>query len=140
MFFAMLSPHLLCDLHIVCIFTKKSMIHNRVKTIRESKKISQDFLASELGLNQSQYSRRENGEIKFDTDEVLKLSSLLEASVAELFGQESAIFNNHNQKGGNFGQYISVSEKLIEQYEKRLLDKDRIIELLSHKIEELTSK
>ncbi len=105
-------------------------IHERVKIIREEKKLSQDFIAHELGLSQSQYSRRENGEIKFDVDEILRLSKALETKVSELYGEETNVFNNSNQKGGTFGQFVTIPDKLIEQYEKRLQDKDEIIALL----------
>lgn len=105
-------------------------IHERVKIIREEKKLSQDFIAHELGLSQSQYSRRENGEIKFDVDEILRLSKALETKVSELYGEETNVFNNSNHKGETFGQFVTIPDKLIEQYEKRLQDKDEIIALL----------
>lgn len=38
-------------------------IATKVKLLREDKKISQEFISQELGLSQSQYSRRENGEV-----------------------------------------------------------------------------
>jgi transcriptional regulator with XRE-family HTH domain len=108
-------------------------IHEKVKTIREDKKFSQSFIAHELGLDQSQYSRREKGEIQFVPDEIIKLSKLLNTSISNLFEEENIVFNNIGQKGGNFGQYISVSEKLIEQYEIRLKEKDEMILLLREK-------
>lgn len=40
-------------------------IHETIKEIREDKKISQEVVAHNLRLSQSQYSRRESGEIKF---------------------------------------------------------------------------
>jgi hypothetical protein len=51
-----------------------------------------------------------------------------------LFGYESIIFTNTNQKGGNFGQYIALPEELINQYESRLKEKDEMIALLKEKI------
>lgn len=93
-------------------------------------KISQEFISHELGLSQSQYSRRENGEVKFVTEEIGKLAKLLEVSVSHIYGEETNSFTVHTQNGGNFGQYIQVSEKLIEQFEARLKEKDEIILLL----------
>ncbi|MDO5655571.1 MAG: helix-turn-helix transcriptional regulator [Flavobacteriaceae bacterium] len=87
-----------------------------------------------MGLSQSQYSRREKGKIRFVMDEVQKLSQLLETTVAELFGEETTVFSNNNQKGGVFGQYVSVPEKLIEQYEVRLKEKDDLINLLKQQL------
>lgn len=105
-------------------------LHEKVKTLREERKLSQDFLAHELGLDQSQYSRREKGEIQFVPDELKKISKLLETTISNLFGEETIVFNNTDQKGGNFGQYVTTSEKLIEQYELRLKEKDELIALL----------
>ena len=109
-------------------------LHEKVKQVREEKKFSQDYIAHELGLDQSQYSRREKGEIQFIPEEISKLSKVLETPISSLFGEETIIFNNIDQKGGNFGQYISISEKLIEQYEARLNEKDELIKFLKSKI------
>lgn len=105
-------------------------IHEKIRDIRESKKLSQAALAHELGLEQSQYSRREKGEIQFVPEEILKLSKILENTISNLFNEETIVFNNTDQKGGNFGQYVSMPEKLIEQYELRLREKDAFIALL----------
>ena len=110
-------------------------LHEKVKFYRELKRFSQENVAFDLGLNQSQYSRRESGAIKFNVDEIDKLSKILDVSANDLFGDETIVFNNVDQKGGNFGQYISTPEKLIEQYEFRLKEKDAIILLLNDKIE-----
>lgn len=109
-------------------------IHERVKFYREAKRMSQDSVAFKLGLDQSQYSRRESGVIKFDSDEITKVCEVLDITPMELFNTESVIFNNTNQQGGNFGQYIALPEDLIKQYDLRLKEKDEMIELLKEKI------
>lgn len=108
-------------------------IHDRVKLIREEKKISQEYIAQFLNLSQSQYSRRENGEVKFIAEEIGKLAKLLETTVSSLFGEETNTFTIHTQNGGAFGQYIQIPEKLIELYEERLKEKDEIIAILKEK-------
>jgi transcriptional regulator with XRE-family HTH domain len=105
-------------------------VHEKIRIIREDKKLSQGFLAHELGLDQSQYSRREKGEIQFVPDEIVKLSKLLETTISNLFGEETNVFSVHTQNGGNFGQYVTTNEKLIEQYELRIKEKDEMIALL----------
>ena len=108
-------------------------IHEKIRDIRESKKISQSAIAHELGLEQSQYSRREKGEIQFVPEEIAILSKVLKTTISNLFGEETIVFNNNEQKGGNFGQYITMPEKLIEQYELRIKEKDELISLLRKK-------
>lgn len=101
-------------------------IHKRIKAIREFKKISQSYLASELNLDQSQYSRREKGEIQFIPEEIVKLSKLLETSISELFGEK--IIESQSIKEIN--ENLSVAEKLIEQYEMRIKEKEEMIVVL----------
>ena len=112
-------------------------IHERVKFYREAKRMSQDSVAFKLGLYQSQYSRRESGMIKFDSDEITKVCEVLDITPMELFNTESVIFNNTNQQGGNFGQYIALPEDLIKQYDLRIKEKDEMITLLKEKIANL---
>jgi transcriptional regulator with XRE-family HTH domain len=109
-------------------------LHEKVKFFRESKRFSQESLAHELGLNQSQYSRRENGGIQFSAEEIARLSQLLEVTANELFGDETIVFNNNDQKGGSFAQFISLPNELIEQYEARIKEKDELIQALKDKI------
>ena len=112
-------------------------LHDKVKFYRELKRLSQENVAFDLGLNQSQYSRRESGTIKFNAEEIEKLSKLLDVSANELFSDETVVFNNSNQTGGNFGQYISTPIDLINQYELRINEKDEVISLLKDKIESI---
>jgi transcriptional regulator with XRE-family HTH domain len=109
-------------------------LHEKVKYFRESKRLSQESIAYQLGLNQSQYSRRENGAIKFNSDEISQLCEVLEVSPLELFNSESIIFNNNNQQGGNFGQYVALPEELQKQYELRIKEKDEMINVLKEEI------
>ena len=105
-------------------------VHEKIKAIREEKKLSQGYLAQELGLDQSQYSRREKGEIPFVPNEILKISKLLKTSISNLFGEETSI----DQKDVRLGQNVSIDEKLIEQYELRIKEKEEMIALLKSKI------
>ena len=113
-------------------------LHEKIKEIREDKKLSQSFLAHELNLDQSQYSRREKGEIDFTPKEITILSKKLETPISKLFGEETNVFNNVDQKGGSFGQYVTTSEKLIEQFELRLTEKDEMIAQLKMIIDKLS--
>ena len=114
-------------------------LHEKVKYYREAKRMSQDSVAFQLGLDQSQYSRRENGSIKFNSDEISQLCQVLDVTPLELFNSESVIFNNTNQQGGNFGQYIALPEELQKQYELRIKEKDEMIAILKDELSILKS-
>lgn len=110
---------------------KTMKLNEKVKIIREEKKLSQSYIAHELGLDQSQYSRREKGEIYFNPDEIIKLSFLLDTSISILFDVQKNLSGKHLQTKNNLS---SISEKLIEQYESKLKEKDEIIEMLREKL------
>lgn len=99
-------------------------LHEKIKSIREEEKLSQNYLAHQLGLDQSQYSRREKGEIPFVPNEIAKIAKLLKTSISNLFDEE--ILNNQKD--------VSIDEKLIEQYELRIKEKDEIITVLKEQI------
>lgn len=109
-------------------------INEKVKIIRERKKLSQEYLANELGLNQSQYSRREKGNIPFLPNEIVKLSLLLETTISNLFGEEITVINNPRENEEKFVQNFSIQNELIKQYQERIKEKDEMIALLKSQI------
>ena len=56
---------------------------------------------------------------------------------SEFFKEKTVIFTSNNQSGGSFGQYVSVPDRLIEQYEMRLKEKDEMIDMLREQIQQL---
>jgi transcriptional regulator with XRE-family HTH domain len=132
----------MCIQHILSIFNKNiyMKLYEKVKLFREDKKLPQEYIAHELGLSQSQYSRRESGSIKFIPEELRKLSKILEIPIAQLFDEESNSFSVQTQNGGNFAQYITLPEKLIDQYEQRIKEKDDIISFLKEKFNQFKNK
>ena len=56
-------------------------------------------------------------------------------SANELFGDETIVFNNVDQKCLNFWKFVSTPQKYIEQYDFRIIEKDAIILLLNDKIQ-----
>lgn len=106
-------------------------LYQKVKAIRENEKLSQSYLAHELGLDQSQYSRREKGEVQFIPDEIVKLAQLLNTSVSTLFCEQEKFQPIEIHTPKNIGL---ITDKLIEQYEFRLREKDEIINNLREKL------
>lgn len=115
-------------------------IHEKIKVIRESKKLSQSYLAHELNLDQSQYSRREKGEIQFVLAEIVKLSKILGITISELFGEKIKGISEEPQNGVKIEGYVSVPKKLIEQYEFRIKEKDDMILVLKQMNERKTNR
>jgi transcriptional regulator with XRE-family HTH domain len=122
------------------------MIQAKIRNARTQKGYSQEYMADGLGISQKQYSRLENGESGITLDYLEKICEKLEIDPQNLFTHEVKQ-ENQNQSGGLANSaYLIVnefSEKLIEQYEKRLKDKDNEIcflrSLLSGKTDGLSS-
>ncbi len=111
----------------------------KVKQLRESKNISQEFLADKLGISQTTVSALESGKSE-------KFDLLLADKLCKFFEVDFSYFLNSNgkqvvkvNKGNCFveTQNFMMSEKLIEQYELRIKEKDNYINKLEEIIKDL---
>lgn len=66
------------------------MLSNNLKTIRESKNMSQEFVAKTLNISRQAISRWENNRSIPDTENLVALSKLYNVSIEELIGERSA--------------------------------------------------
>jgi transcriptional regulator with XRE-family HTH domain len=115
-------------------------IHSKLRAVRTTKGYSQEYMADTLGISQRQYSRLENGQSEITLKYLDKICKELEIEPKELFANEIKQ-ENSNQSGGNANAaYVIInemSEKLIEQYELRLKEKDETIALLKTEIQHI---
>lgn len=72
-------------------------LHERIKLLRNSKKIPQSVVAKELGITVQGYSMKENGLRSINTDELEIISKVLGESVSIFFGEEFNIKFNKNK-------------------------------------------
>ena len=86
-------------------------LHEKIKYLRELKHLSQENIAFEIGINQSQYSRRENGNIKLTYDEICKLSIVLEVSIIDLLIDDSFDMGFSSKDDTNFNAFIEQFKK-----------------------------
>ena len=66
---------------------------------------------------------------------ILPLCDLFGIQPEELLKADHIVINNNNS--GNAYVFSQLSDKLMEQYEKRLLEKDNLIAYLQRELEEL---
>ena len=112
-------------------------VGTKLKIFRESKKLTQQEIADYLDISQKTYSNMESDKTTPSLTHIVKLSKLLEFNILDILKQEGITFNQNNSElKDNSGSYIvnNFSEKLIEQYEARLLEKEKVIQLLEEKI------
>ncbi|MBI2259275.1 MAG: helix-turn-helix transcriptional regulator [Flavobacteriia bacterium] len=109
----------------------KLIIGHKIKSIRELKGFSQDYVSSKLNISQNALSKIERGEIKISFDKACSLSKILETDINTLINFEPGnIFNNCNQSGvlnsyhfsdkNLINDLLETKNKLIAELEKRL--------------------
>ena len=108
-------------------------IGTKIRKLRIQNKLSQPELASKLNISQTALSEIESGKTK-------KVDFLLMDKVCNVFGvnfdyflEDKKVFKIKNNTGVAVGDNAiinTISEKLIEQYEMRIAEKDDIIKEL----------
>lgn len=106
--------------------------HIKIKQLRELKNFTQESIADHLGISIRAYSKIETGETQLTINRLNEISKVLEVDPIELLGFDyRQVFNNCKQEGNIGINYIQVSDKLIEQYEKTILSLENQIALLN---------
>lgn len=86
--------------------------YERLKNAREDRDISQKDMASMLDMNQSNYSRIENGHQEPSLDQLMKIAKIFNLTIDELLGVDSDKYIKSRVKGFN---------KIVEDdYNKKL--------------------
>ena len=116
-------------------------VGNRIKGLRIEKDFSTDFMAEKLGISEQTYRKYESDKNSPELNTLEKIATTLQKKLIDLL-PENILFTNNDQKGGlavaqNLGTINNLSEKLIEQFEKQLVEKDKRIEEKEERITEL---
>ena len=107
-------------------------IGNKLKSLRVNKGYTSELVAEKLGIALITYRRYERNESVPDLNMLEKIANTYEISIADLLVDENIVFSK-GQNGGTSNNALIInqlSEKIIEQYEFRIKEKDAIIEEL----------
>lgn len=120
-------------------------VGNKIKGMRVEKGFTTAIMAEKLGISEPTYRRYEADKSYPDIIMIDRIAKALEKNFMDLLPNECLIQNNNDQKGGlavtqNLGTINNLSEKLIEQYEMRIAEKDSIIKEQREIISEIKSK
>lgn len=104
-------------------------VGNKLKKIRKQKGWSQEIVADKLHISQSAYARIETGESNSWATHLETICTVFEIQPEELLKNDCLIVGNIGTNNGvGYAEIVNqLSEKLIEQYENRLKEKDEII-------------
>jgi len=112
-------------------------IGNKLKGMRIEKGLSTIEIAEKLGVSESTYRRYESDKSFPDIFTLDKIAKIYGKNLSDLLPDGITIINNNTGENyNNAGYYINQqSEKLIEQFEIRLKEKDEQIALLKSLLE-----
>src|SRR5690606_18352355 len=89
----------------------KDYIQN-IKKIRETKGISQEYMAMELGISQSTYTKVERGEVNLYVDRLLKIAKVLDVGLSKIFDEDASNVFNVNSYDSSSNTNLQVVENL----------------------------
>lgn len=118
-------------------------IGNKIRKIRELRGYTEEYLAHRLGMSQNNFSKIELGKVTLSLERIEEIAKVLDIDPIKLIEfDESLIFNNNNQSGGNAANVINqiLSDKVVEQYEKRITGLEKEIEFLKMIIQNQNTK
>jgi len=104
-------------------------IGNKLKSLRVNKGYTPEFVAEKLDIALITYRRYERNESVPDLNMLEKIADTYEISIADLLVNDNVVFSK-GQKGGTSNNALIINQlsaKLIDQYEKRLKEKEEII-------------
>jgi len=97
-------------------------IGQKVKKLRELRNYTQHYMAQEMGVTQSAYSKMELGESEITYSKLERISEILGVAVEEIAAfNEQMIFNiMHNQTGNGFVVNKGMSDQERKLYEDQI--------------------
>lgn len=117
---------------------KTQSISDNIRSLREKRGYSQEYMSELLDVSQQTYSLIEKRPEKTNLERIEKIASILEVKISFLLNEEdSYVLNSINQRGGYAASTISthsnemVYKKIIENLEeevkflKTLIQKDK---------------
>jgi transcriptional regulator with XRE-family HTH domain len=124
--------------------TMKANIGEKIKTFREMRNYSQQYMAEKLGISQPDYSNIEKGAVTLGVDRLFSIAQILGVTVNTILDfDDSKVFNiygNTTEKGVIskvvFQDGISSVEKAL--YDKLLAEKDKRIAQLEREMERVS--
>lgn len=130
----------------ICNENTFKMIHEKLRSLRKQKNMSQEKMAKILSTDPSSYSRKENGKSKIYDDEWEKLAKALDVSVDDI-KEEGGVGIIHNEKptfndnsGNYYNQNFNIPNSILENLQDYIGLLKEQNEALKKEIELLKSK
>jgi transcriptional regulator with XRE-family HTH domain len=111
-------------------------IKNKIKSIRELKNYTQEYMAKQLGVTQAGYSKIEKGITILSYEKLVAIAHILEVSVEDIISFDGQKYFNsfNNVKGNNNGSVLINSDNSVA-LKKLYEDKIKLLEKLLDRTE-----
>jgi transcriptional regulator with XRE-family HTH domain len=116
---------------------KNKMYGAKIRSLRLLRGYSQEYMANELEVTQTTYSRIETDKQKLTAPTLEKLAQVLGVSVADITSNEPLIIQNNASNYGAQGRIENFYADQKEWYQKMLDAKDKEIDRLTKQVESL---
>ena len=119
------------------------MVKENLIRLRKDKKFSQQDVAEYLNISQTQYLRKEKGEIEIKEEEWERIAKLLDVEVDVIKQDDSSnkISQNFENITGSYvgsnNNYFSIPEHLLDSQKEYIELLKKEIEVLKNRISEL---
>ena len=111
------------------------MIKNKLIAARKEKNMTQSDIAELLFISQSQYQRREHGEIRISDEEWERMAKFLGKNVEDIKEEDNITnINNYDNHSGNYSESNNYFYNIPEFIMKNQQD---YIEMLKEEIKQL---
>ena len=120
------------------------MIKQKLIDVRKRNNLTQEEFAFKLGINPSNYNRRENGVTKISKKEWDKMAKVLNTTLDDIYDPEDGIYiinnENANNNFGNHNIYNGFNEFAFETMKKYIEKLESENQLLNQEINLLKDK
>ncbi len=119
---------------------------HKIRKMRELRNLTQEHVASKLGISQSNYARMESNDVSIPDKRLTELSEILQTTPEAIRNfDETIVFNITQGEYGSAGQNVTVNNYQISpELQKLYEDKIRLLEekiiFLEDRIQYLTAE
>lgn len=113
----------------------KLLLGYKIRAVRDMQGISQDYLASKLGISQSTMSKIENDEMAVNFEKLHEISQILGVDINNVLNFDKSVVFNSCSQSGLHNHYTFTSEDIKQVYSQLLEEKNKRIELLERLLE-----
>ena len=119
----------------------KTLVGNKIRTLRDIKGYSQEYMAQQMSMTASAYSKLERDETEMTLNRLVEIAKILGVDTQTILNfDEKQIFNFHNSHQntvGNREAHVHYNDKVIEVLEKDNAhlrnENTRLIDIIANK-------